>query len=219
MRGDQELRREQPPRCGAGTRASTGGSNRAHRGCPMARNPASVFGSRIRVARCTQSTKPTAAPFAIRGALAAAHHGGRIRGRATRRRRDDQARHHRVGPTRTARTLLRLNQSDGFDCMGCAWPDPPPGERKTAEFCENGARALVRRGHRRRVRPCLHRGRPLCCRAALSSDGVVRMCAVATRVATFRPPDTKEAAPDFSETASDLLLVPVGMTGFEPAAP
>ena len=132
----------------------------------MARNPASVFGSRIRAARCTQSTKPTAAPFAIRGALAAAHHGGRIRGRATRRRRDDQARHHRVGPTRTARTLLRLNQSDGFDCMGCAWPDPPPGERKTAEFCENGARALVRRGHRRRLRPCLHRGRP-----ALLSSG------------------------------------------------
>ena len=30
------------------------------------------------------------------------------------------------------------------------------------------------------VRPCLHRGRALCCRAALSGDGVVRMCAVAT---------------------------------------
>ncbi|HEY5472544.1 MAG TPA: hypothetical protein VIK32_05060, partial [Candidatus Limnocylindrales bacterium] len=48
-----------------------------------------------------------------------------------------------MGPTRTARTLLRLNQSDGFDCMGCAWPDPAPGERKTAEFCENGAKAVA----------------------------------------------------------------------------
>jgi hypothetical protein len=28
-----------------------------------------------------------------------------------------------------------------------------------------------------------------------------------------------EAAPDFSETASDLRCYPVGMTGFEPAAP
>ena len=48
-----------------------------------------------------------------------------------------------MGPTRTARTLLRLNQTDGFDCMGCAWPDPAPGERKTAEFCENGAKAVA----------------------------------------------------------------------------
>jgi len=48
-----------------------------------------------------------------------------------------------MGPTRTARTLLRLNQSDGFDCMGCAWPDPAPGERKRAEFCENGAKAVA----------------------------------------------------------------------------
>jgi len=48
-----------------------------------------------------------------------------------------------MGPTRTARTLLRLNQGDGFDCMGCAWPDPEPGERKAAEFCENGAKAVA----------------------------------------------------------------------------
>jgi len=33
----------------------------------MARNPAPVFGRRIRAARCTQSTKPTTAPFAIGG--------------------------------------------------------------------------------------------------------------------------------------------------------
>jgi molybdopterin-dependent oxidoreductase alpha subunit len=48
-----------------------------------------------------------------------------------------------LGPLRTARAFLRLNQVDGFDCQGCAWPDPPPGQRKTAEFCENGAKAVV----------------------------------------------------------------------------
>ena len=48
-----------------------------------------------------------------------------------------------MGPTRTARTLLRLNQVHGFDCQGCAWPDPAPGERHTAEFCENGAKAVA----------------------------------------------------------------------------
>ena len=46
-----------------------------------------------------------------------------------------------MGVTRAAKTLLAMNQKDGFDCMSCAWPDPP--ERKTAEFCENGAKAVT----------------------------------------------------------------------------
>ena len=48
-----------------------------------------------------------------------------------------------MGPVRTARTLLKLNQTDGFDCQGCAWPDPDPDHRHTAEFCENGAKAVA----------------------------------------------------------------------------
>ncbi|GAB2772212.1 FdhF/YdeP family oxidoreductase [Nocardioides salsibiostraticola] len=48
-----------------------------------------------------------------------------------------------MGPLRTARTLTKLNQADGFDCQGCAWPDPEPGDRKAAEFCENGAKAVA----------------------------------------------------------------------------
>lgn len=46
-----------------------------------------------------------------------------------------------MGPGRAAKTLLALNQKDGFDCMSCAWPDP--GHRKTFEFCENGAKAVT----------------------------------------------------------------------------
>ena len=49
----------------------------------------------------------------------------------------------RMGPARSARTLLRLNQAEGFDCMSCAWPDPEVGHRHTAEFCENGAKAVA----------------------------------------------------------------------------
>ena len=45
-----------------------------------------------------------------------------------------------MGPRRAMQTLLNMNQKDGFDCMSCAWPDPP--ERKVAEFCENGAKAV-----------------------------------------------------------------------------
>jgi molybdopterin-dependent oxidoreductase alpha subunit len=48
-----------------------------------------------------------------------------------------------MGVRRTATSLLRLNQPDGFDCPGCAWPDPDPATRKHAEFCENGAKAVA----------------------------------------------------------------------------
>ena len=72
--------------------------------------------------------------------------------------------------------------------------------------------------HRGRVRPRLHRGRALCRPPALSSNGLVRMCAVATPLLHFRLQAGKRPPRILSETASDLLF-PVGMTGFEPAAP
>jgi molybdopterin-dependent oxidoreductase alpha subunit len=56
-----------------------------------------------------------------------------------------------MGPTRTVRTLLKLNQTDGFDCMSCAWPDPAPDHRHTAEFCENGAKAVAEEATTERV--------------------------------------------------------------------
>ncbi len=56
-----------------------------------------------------------------------------------------------MGPTRTAKTLLKLNQTDGFDCMSCAWPDPDPDHRHTAEFCENGAKAVAEEATKARV--------------------------------------------------------------------
>ena len=48
-----------------------------------------------------------------------------------------------MGPARSVRTLLRVNQKDGFDCPGCAWPDPAPRTASHAEFCENGAKAVA----------------------------------------------------------------------------
>jgi formate dehydrogenase major subunit len=59
----------------------------------------------------------------------------------------------RMGPTRTAQTLLKLNQAEGFDCMSCAWPDPDPGHRHTAEFCENGAKAVAEEATKDRATP------------------------------------------------------------------
>ena len=43
-----------------------------------------------------------------------------------------------VGFWRGARLLMQVNQQEGFDCPGCAWPDP--SHRTTTEFCENGAK-------------------------------------------------------------------------------
>ena len=56
-----------------------------------------------------------------------------------------------MGPVRTAQTLLKVNQKDGFDCPGCAWPEPD--KRHTAEFCENGAKAVAEEATKRRVPP------------------------------------------------------------------
>ncbi|MGW8366074.1 FdhF/YdeP family oxidoreductase [Streptomyces wedmorensis] len=56
-----------------------------------------------------------------------------------------------MGLGRTARTLLKVNQKDGFDCPGCAWPEED--KRHVAEFCENGAKAVAEEATLRRVTP------------------------------------------------------------------
>ncbi|ALE91349.1 hypothetical protein AOC05_01615 [Arthrobacter alpinus] len=56
-----------------------------------------------------------------------------------------------MGPVRTAQTLLKINQKDGFDCPGCAWPEND--KRHKAEFCENGAKAVAEEATKRRVPP------------------------------------------------------------------
>ncbi|MET0519676.1 MAG: FdhF/YdeP family oxidoreductase [Burkholderiaceae bacterium] len=50
-----------------------------------------------------------------------------------------------------AKTLLRANQPDGFDCPGCAWPDRD--HHSTFEFCENGAKAVAAEATARRATP------------------------------------------------------------------
>ncbi|MGW1795684.1 FdhF/YdeP family oxidoreductase [Streptomyces sp. NPDC001984] len=52
---------------------------------------------------------------------------------------------------RTALTLLNINQVKGFDCPGCAWPEPAPGKRHFNEYCENGAKHINDEATSRRV--------------------------------------------------------------------
>jgi molybdopterin-dependent oxidoreductase alpha subunit len=56
-----------------------------------------------------------------------------------------------MGPVRTAQTLRRINQPQGFDCPGCAWPEP--GHPHIAEFCENGAKAVAEEATKARCTP------------------------------------------------------------------
>jgi molybdopterin-dependent oxidoreductase alpha subunit len=57
-----------------------------------------------------------------------------------------------MGVARGVRTLLKLNQHGGFDCPGCAWPEPD-AERSHAEFCENGAKHVADEATTKRVTP------------------------------------------------------------------
>ena len=47
--------------------------------------------------------------------------------------------------------LLTMNQPHGFDCPGCAWPDPK--HTSSFEFCENGAKAVTWEATAKRTTP------------------------------------------------------------------
>ena len=57
----------------------------------------------------------------------------------------------KMGLVRSAKTLTMVNQQNGFDCPGCAWPDPE--HRTHFEFCENGAKAVADEATKSRVTP------------------------------------------------------------------
>src|SRR5438105_353935 len=57
-----------------------------------------------------------------------------------------------MGVVRGTRALLQLNQKNGIDCPGCAWPEPD-GERSHFEFCEEGAKHVADEATRKRVTP------------------------------------------------------------------
>jgi molybdopterin-dependent oxidoreductase alpha subunit len=54
-------------------------------------------------------------------------------------------------PLSGARTMLKANQPDGFDCPGCAWGDPEHGS--SFEFCENGVKAVAWEATAKRATP------------------------------------------------------------------
>lgn len=79
--------------------------------------------------------KPYSGPAGGWGALAAVAH-------AIREEMDLSTRTH---------ALLQMNQPEGFDCPGCAWPDPR--HTSSFEFCENGAKAMTWEATTKRAGP------------------------------------------------------------------
>ncbi|WP_218599496.1 FdhF/YdeP family oxidoreductase [Polaribacter sp. NJDZ03] len=58
-----------------------------------------------------------------------------------------------VGVVKGIKLLSKLNQKDGFDCPGCAWPDPDEKRAFLAEYCENGAKAVAEEATKNKVSP------------------------------------------------------------------
>ncbi|MCG8328200.1 MAG: FdhF/YdeP family oxidoreductase [Chitinophagales bacterium] len=52
---------------------------------------------------------------------------------------------------RAVKTMFRVNQKGGFDCPGCAWPDPDDERSKLGEYCENGIKAISEEAQKKTI--------------------------------------------------------------------
>jgi len=58
-----------------------------------------------------------------------------------------------MGVWQGIKVLNKMNKKDGFDCPGCAWPDPDGKRSVLGEYCENGAKAIAEEATKKRVDP------------------------------------------------------------------
>lgn len=61
--------------------------------------------------------------------------------------------------TRDIIAMFKMNQVKGFDCPGCAWPDP--GHRAPMELCENGVKAVSWETTSKKASPAFFRRHPV----------------------------------------------------------
>jgi len=48
-----------------------------------------------------------------------------------------------MNPIDALKLSFKINQKTGFDCPGCAWPDPDGKRSSIGEYCENGIKAIA----------------------------------------------------------------------------
>ncbi len=58
-----------------------------------------------------------------------------------------------MGASRALKASLALNQANGYDCPGCAWPDPDDDRSAFAEYCENGLKAIAEEATTKKLLP------------------------------------------------------------------
>lgn len=58
-----------------------------------------------------------------------------------------------MGVSQGIGVLNKINQFKGFDCPGCAWPDPDEKRAFLAEYCENGAKAIAEEATTKKADP------------------------------------------------------------------
>ena len=58
-----------------------------------------------------------------------------------------------MGAVRAFQAVNQMNKKEGFDCPGCAWPDPDDKRSVLGEYCENGAKALAEEATLKKVTP------------------------------------------------------------------
>jgi anaerobic selenocysteine-containing dehydrogenase len=58
-----------------------------------------------------------------------------------------------MNPIRASKVMFNLNQKNGIDCPGCAWPDPDDERSTLGEYCENGAKAIAEEATTRVLTP------------------------------------------------------------------
>ena len=73
-----------------------------------------------------------------------------------------------VGLFEGIKLLKNINQTYGFDCPGCAWPDPDQKRTFFAEYCENGAKAVAEEATKNKVSPFFFATQPVSELAKLS---------------------------------------------------
>jgi molybdopterin-dependent oxidoreductase alpha subunit len=56
-----------------------------------------------------------------------------------------------MGPRRAIKTMFKINQKGGFDCPGCAWPDPDDDRSRLGEYCENGMKAIAEEAQKKSI--------------------------------------------------------------------
>ncbi|WP_130830830.1 FdhF/YdeP family oxidoreductase [[Erwinia] mediterraneensis] len=99
--------------------------------------------------------------------------------------------------------LFKVNQPQGFDCPGCAWPDPR--HASSFEFCENGAKAVSWEATSKRTTPeffAAHTVSELWQRSAFELEGEGRLTHPMKYDAasdTYQPIDWKTAFREIGE--------------------